>query len=68
MDDVDCCFIRDGTQLAVANANEKIRIYDIKTKRKKALFDHQLQLSDHGKARICKMEISCCGNYLYIGK
>lgn len=69
IDDVDCTFFNNHNQLAIANANDMIRIFDIRSKRKKPLFDHHLKLNDNTKSRISKIEVNEISDpYLYIGK
>ena len=56
IDDVDGCFFKNNASLAVANADNKIRIFDVRSKCRKPVQDQQLTgISE--KARLSTMKI-----------
>ena len=69
IDDIDCAFMNNCNQLAVANANDMIRIFDIRNRAKKPVLDHHLKLNDNNKSRISKLEVNeDFDHYFYVGK
>lgn len=68
VDDVDCCFWKNDSRLAVANANDMVRIFDIRSKRRKPLSDLALKLNDNTKSRVSKLAVSEFGEYFYVAK
>jgi hypothetical protein len=43
IDDVECCFIKKNYHLVVAHAGNKIRVYDVRGRRRKPIVDAELR-------------------------
>jgi hypothetical protein len=63
IDDVDAAFIRDDKFHAILNANNKLRIYDIRGSNRRPCSD--IALKGTLKSRMTCMEISSCENNYY---
>lgn len=66
--DVDLCFTNLGCNLVAANAENKIRVYDVKSRRRKPVTDVTLnEIIKAEKVNLSKMAKSTCENYLFLG-
>lgn len=59
-------FYKSTICIAVANANKKVRIYDVRSRTKKPIADHDLIKIDE-KCELTKLAVSPNENYFYVG-
>lgn len=63
INDIGASFIREDKFLAILNANNKIRIYDIRGNNRRPSSDVSLKFTPKGV--MTKLKISDCENYYY---
>lgn len=57
-------FLDQGEGVALAHAFNKVRLYDVRSNRRKPTHDQEYAL---GKGRLTVIEKSDCSNYLFLG-
>ncbi len=59
INDVDATFFKNKSSLACANADSKIRVYDVRTNRQRASADYQLKLEKvYTRANLTRIIVS----------